>query len=55
MKKIIQHLTQNPDVSKKVVAGAVAIIGLQEMDKKALVSTLDTGNLLLPDSSVAWK
>lgn len=55
MKKIIQHLMQNPDVSKKVAAGSVAIIGLQELDKKALVSTLDFGNLPLPDADKAWK
>lgn len=55
MKKIIQHLTQNPDVSKKVAAGSVAIIGLQEIDKKALVSTLDSGNISLPNADVVWK
>lgn len=55
MKKIIQHLTQNPDVSKKVAAGTIAIIGLQELDKKALVSTLDSGNYPLPTGESAWK
>lgn len=55
MKKIIQHLTHNPNISKKVAAGSIAIIGLQELDKKALVSTLDVGNLSLPDANPMWK
>lgn len=48
LQNVVEYLIQNPDVKEKVKEGTASLIGLTEMEKKAVLDVFENSGSISP-------
>ena len=54
LQNVIEYLMQNPDVKEKLIDGSACLIGLTEIEQKAVLDVFDSSDNIIVSPLVYW-